>query len=223
MSDKVVPAWRVPEPAKKVEGQNGWTRLQNEPKRETLVQEAAKKPGGYFLQIDGDKLDDWDDVWAPDDEGYGVCGGSCYELRNTAIPVRVQIAEGTTKEDALALLERITNWLQRDYAGLIDSAQGRSEGLRQPHNPPDIFDDTTTSSEAIPPSVADTLKAWKERGGEFHRPIAPSIADTLKDIKQQLQDVGAAGVTLTDLRVNALAEVVESLAFAVERLAAKLS
>jgi hypothetical protein len=99
----------------------GWTRSLIEPTQEDLLAASARKPVRYFLQIDGEKCEHWDDVWSPDDEGYGVIGGGSFELRNHAMPVRVQIAEGTKREDALALLKRIVGWLEKDWDYLVDN------------------------------------------------------------------------------------------------------
>lgn len=46
----------------------------------------------------------------------GLCGGEEYELRNLAgtptIPVRVQVYERADKEEVLALLRKITDWVE---------------------------------------------------------------------------------------------------------------
>jgi hypothetical protein len=59
-----------------------------------------------------------DDVMPLDEQGYGIMSTCVYELRNCTMPVRLQIAEGTTKDDAIALLQRITAYLEKDWQSL---------------------------------------------------------------------------------------------------------
>ncbi len=100
-----------------------WSRTMGgrEPSRESLLQDASEKPVHYFLQVDGHALGGGmeDDVLLPDADGYALTGGGAYELRHGGIPVRVQILEGTTKQDAIILLEKAIGWLERDWTNLV--------------------------------------------------------------------------------------------------------
>ena len=69
--------------------------------RKALVNEAKEKPVRRFLQLDCD---------GPSRYAPMVC-----ELRNTNFPVRVQIAEGVSKAQALNLLADLMVWLALDY------------------------------------------------------------------------------------------------------------
>ncbi len=99
---------------------HGWAPPGSPPSRESLLQKASGKPVRYFLQLDGDISQLRDDVWGHDEEGHGTMAGGVFELRNTDFPVRVQIAEGTSKPDALALLGKLMRWLEKDWEELVD-------------------------------------------------------------------------------------------------------
>jgi len=115
-----------------------WTSLQ-EPPREELVEEYARKPVRCFLQVDG-----WEDkngggsAVRPDEEGHVLTSGTRYELRNTDFPMRVQIYEASDKETVLALLGKAHTWLERGW-----------EGLTTP-SPPQAPDKQRTEEERAP-------------------------------------------------------------------------
>lgn len=70
-----------------------------------------------FHQFDGWRLDGWDDVMRPDDEGDALTGGDVggtYELSASSPPVRVLIHEATSKADAVRLLHKIAGWVEHE-------------------------------------------------------------------------------------------------------------
>jgi len=91
--------------------------------RAKLLKDAATKPVRSVLQIDGDYSPDGADfVWRHNEDGYGVLSGKIFELRNTAIPVRVQIIEGTEQKVAVDLLEMILGYVKEGLQNLTGDA-----------------------------------------------------------------------------------------------------
>jgi hypothetical protein len=78
-----------------------------------LLSHYAKKEPRAFRQFDG-FLDCWgDDVMHADDDGDALMGRATWELMNTEVGIRVLVPIGTTSADALRLLRKIINWIER--------------------------------------------------------------------------------------------------------------
>jgi hypothetical protein len=104
-----------------------WTRNQEWAEAVTA---AVQKPVRRFLQLDGWLQDYPDGLLNPDADGHVVTAGLSLDLRKSDWPVRVQIHEHAAREDVLALLGKITRWLESDWDGL-------TQGWVRPQAPAD--------------------------------------------------------------------------------------
>lgn len=72
-----------------------------------------------YLQIDAREFGEGAS-WPADEDGHAVVPAFVYDLReNGGWPVRVQIAEGSDKQQILALLKKVHNRLEQDWDELI--------------------------------------------------------------------------------------------------------
>jgi hypothetical protein len=90
--------------------------------RKRLLDEAKNKPPKLVCELDGFRNVIRDDVMHPDEEGDCRMMHWSWELRSTADPdcvaVRIQIAEGTPRADAVRLIRKLSAaWLENDYLG----------------------------------------------------------------------------------------------------------
>jgi hypothetical protein len=85
-------------------------------KRDALLAEAAKKPVVRVEQFDAFVgVEPGDYVVTPDEDGDCLFGGmDTYEFRLSDV-VRVQIPELTEPRDAVRVLRKIADWIERDY------------------------------------------------------------------------------------------------------------
>jgi hypothetical protein len=85
------------------------------------------KPARRLIQIDSFRTES-DSVMHPDEDGHALMAGENYGLHNVAgtamIPVRVQIYEGADKQEVLTLLNKIADWVERDYYNFVLSTSG---------------------------------------------------------------------------------------------------
>ena len=87
------------------------------------------------VQIDAVTSMEYDSTFCPDEEGDGFCALLKQELRNTDFPVRIQVAEGTSPEDVLRLLRKITAWVERRPSVVdVASYRERREERASPDN-----------------------------------------------------------------------------------------
>ncbi len=107
--------------------------------RRLLLEEAAVKPVQRLLQVDGFRAEA-DSIMHPDGDGNCLVVGETYELRKNGghIPVRVHIHEEAEKGEVLALLRKITAWLEEDFDLLHGHATGKEPTMRPPDDPPPL-------------------------------------------------------------------------------------
>ncbi len=107
--------------------------------RRLLLEEAAAKPVQRLLQVDGHRAAA-DSVMQPDEDGHDLMAGETYELRKSGdwVPVRVHIHEGAEKGEVLALLRKITAWLEKDFDAIHGHATGKESTERPPDDPPPL-------------------------------------------------------------------------------------
>jgi hypothetical protein len=79
-----------------------------------LLAEAARKPVRQYTQLDGFLDQEPDCLMKPDEDGDCLFAGRTHELRNTDLPVRVQVLRGTKPEDVARLLRKFAKWIDRD-------------------------------------------------------------------------------------------------------------
>jgi hypothetical protein len=77
-----------------------------EPTHEGLLLSYTEKPVKGFMVVDAHGVCE---------DGVVIHTNFLYELRNTADPVRVRIAEGTTRGEALYYLREIMDMLREDW------------------------------------------------------------------------------------------------------------
>jgi len=92
-----------------------WITTIAKPTHEELLASCARKPVRGFMQIDAHGLSE---------EGVEIHTHFVYELRNSDIPVRVHIHEGTERGEALHSLREIMAMLRTDWYRL-DIADGK--------------------------------------------------------------------------------------------------
>ncbi len=86
-----------------------------------------------YLQIDAREVGE-DAPWPADEDGHAVQPALVYDLRDSGgWPVRVQIAEGSDKQQALDLLKKILHNLEQNWDELTDP----NPNLRLPKAPSD--------------------------------------------------------------------------------------
>lgn len=78
----------------------------HEPSKDELLERYAEKPVRGFLVVD---------VLGLDEEGAKVYCYSDYELRNSDLPVRIYVAEGTSKGETLYYLSQVIKKLKEDW------------------------------------------------------------------------------------------------------------
>ena len=99
-------------------------RTYDEDFKERLLEKYLKGHVRVFTQFDGypkkyhDLLAEPDWLMSPDKDGDILTGNHrAHEIRKSGVElgVRVQISEPTTKEDAVRLLKKIIDWIERDH------------------------------------------------------------------------------------------------------------
>jgi len=104
-----------------------------------LIQTYANKPARWVLQLDGFANTAGDAFIGADENGYGAMGKMDLGLYNAAgskhIPVRAIIDPNADKEDVLALLRKITDWVEKDFEKLAAGSAART--LDSPVSPGD--------------------------------------------------------------------------------------
>ena len=93
--------------------------------KKKLLKDASEKPVRRFLQVDAESRDE-------------MYGGTVEDLRRTSFPVRVQILEGTTKDQAIGILANVMYWLALDYEELAAWAAERPNEVPPPFVEDDI-------------------------------------------------------------------------------------
>jgi len=89
------------------------SRVTKAKRKQELLEHYAEKEANRFDQFDGLLDSHPDNGFLPGDaDGDALCECMTWELRG-AIPVRVQILEGTPKADALRLLQKIVDLYSR--------------------------------------------------------------------------------------------------------------
>jgi hypothetical protein len=97
-----------------------WIGTIAKPTREELLLSYADKPVRGFMQVDAHGLCE---------DGVVIHTNFLFELRNTDIPVRVLIPEGTTRGEVLYYLLEIVKMLREDWHRL-DVVDGKGHGGR---------------------------------------------------------------------------------------------
>jgi hypothetical protein len=77
-----------------------------EPIKEELLQRAAEKPVRGLFTVD---------IYGLDEDGAFFFGYPDFELRNSDIPVRVQLADGTSRGEILYYLRKLSEKIRDDY------------------------------------------------------------------------------------------------------------
>ena len=97
----------------------------------------AMKPFRMLRQLDGFADAVGDSVIDPDGDGYGVMGGLVVEPFNATWSVRLYLREDVTREDALALLDEMRDWIEKsgEWPLFQDMA---TPGAAQPADDPDM-------------------------------------------------------------------------------------
>lgn len=123
--------------------------------RRLLLEEYSSKKVVRLVQLDGHKAAG-DSVMHPDEDGHCLMGGHTHELRNisgsASLPVRVEVYERADKQEVLALLRKIADWVERDW-----------DELRDPHHAERLF---LESIEAMDSLEAPPRFKVLEGGGE---------------------------------------------------------
>jgi hypothetical protein len=102
-----------------------------------LLAKYAQRQALLFHQFDGflDSADDFSDQG----DGDSIFSRSTYELRK-GIDVRIQILDGTTKEDAVRILRKMVDWIDRDGLHHMETGQPA----------PELFRPVKTSEDDLP-------------------------------------------------------------------------
>ncbi len=82
--------------------------------KELLLEHYAEKPVTRFLQFDGFANVLGDDVMHPDEHGDAQTASTTHELMSGVATVRVLIRDDASKEDAVRLLKKLAEWVERD-------------------------------------------------------------------------------------------------------------
>jgi hypothetical protein len=90
------------------------------PSKLDLLRENARKPVRRLVQFDCWRAEAHSPA-TPDDDGHVIMRAETYELRNTDFPLRVQIQPGADRDEVLAMLRKVTAWLEREWFGLLRS------------------------------------------------------------------------------------------------------
>ena len=100
-----------------------------------LLAKYAQRQALLFHQFDGflNSADDLSDVG----DGDAIFSGSTYELRN-GIDVRIQILDGTTKEDAVRILRKMVESIERDGLCHYATGQPAAPGFSPVRQPGDL-------------------------------------------------------------------------------------
>ena len=85
--------------------------MSQKPTKGQLLAHYAERPVTRFQQYDGWKLDGWDDVIRPDEFGRGIMSTPTYELMRGS-DVRVLVKPTCKREDVIALLNKIVQWIE---------------------------------------------------------------------------------------------------------------
>ena len=95
--------------------------MKKKPTQDQLLQHYARSQPKRFAQIDGfANVPPWS-AMGDDSNAGAIFGGETYELMSGAYAVRVLITEGTKAKVALALLDKIKEWIKRDGLPLAES------------------------------------------------------------------------------------------------------
>lgn len=82
------------------------------PSKEKLLEQYAKKDPVSLIEFDGFSDEKtFDNIVAPDEDGYCLFSHCKWELMRAYWNVRVMIRPDTPKEDILAMLSNITTWI----------------------------------------------------------------------------------------------------------------
>jgi len=121
-------------------GTRAFKELPQDKQKQILLRKYSQKPVSHFAQLDGFDvgIDGGDDVMRPDKEGDWLSGGNTSELMSGGPNVRILISEGTSKQVALRLIQKLVGWLEVDNVwaangvindGLIDAERKWLEGV----------------------------------------------------------------------------------------------
>lgn len=119
-----------------------------------LVHYAHKKPRA-FAQYDGFSGMTGDDFMQADENGHAVFGWRRSELMGSPFDVRVLVDPEAKREDVLALLEKITDFIRRGGVQFDDRKfEGRVDILTRPRS-----ETRTTVSEKVAHAKREALEA----------------------------------------------------------------
>ncbi|GFP24783.1 hypothetical protein HKBW3S43_01045 [Candidatus Hakubella thermalkaliphila] len=96
-------------------------------KKELLEHYATREPQAFF-QFDGFADVEEDCVMKPDKDGDCLFSRVTHELMTGTYRVRVLITPGTSKEKALALLQKISGWIKRGGLEYFYTTESQDDG-----------------------------------------------------------------------------------------------
>jgi hypothetical protein len=182
-----------------------WTNLR-EPTREELLEEYARKPVRCFLQVDGwEDEPSMDSVVHLDEEGHVLMSGMRYELRNTDLPLRVQIYEGSDKEAVLTLLSKAHTWLERGWERLTTPSPSQTPDKQRTEEERIVRSEEQGTEEQrsvpnemhpAPPVVREPVDGDAEPPREPAKSLSSSVGDSREQAQELLERVFVLNVEM---------------------------